>query len=156
MIEPPEIVRTASRTTAVIPLVTTRAEIATVMDAAIAEVHAAILAQGLAPAGPLFSFHHRRPTDTFEFEVGFPVEREIVPAGRVRPGRLPEARVVRTTYRGPYEGLGEAWGEFVRWIEARALPAQDRFWEAYVSGPESGPDPATWRTELVRVLEPES
>jgi len=25
-------------------------------------------------------------------------------------------------------------------------------WEVYVAGPESGPDPATWRTELNRPL----
>lgn len=156
MIDPPEIVRTAGRTTAVIPLVVTRAEVSKVMPPAIAEVHAAILAQGLVPAGPLFSFHHRRPTDTFEFEVGFPVEREIVPAGRVRPGSLPETRVVRTIHHGPYEGLGDAWGEFVQWIEAHGLRARDQFWEVYASGPASSPDPATWCTELVRVLEPES
>lgn len=30
-------------------------------------------------------------------------------------------------------------------------PAPD-FWESYVTGPESNPDPATWRTELNRPL----
>jgi effector-binding domain-containing protein len=61
-------------------------------------------------------------------------------------------RVARTVYRGPYEGLGTAWGEFNAWIAANGhTPAPD-LWECYVAGPESSPDPATWRTELNRPL----
>ncbi len=57
-----------------------------------------------------------------------------------------------TVYHGPYEGLGPAWAEFDAWIAAeRHAPASD-LWECYVAGPESNPDPATWRTELNRPL----
>ena len=34
------------------------------------------------------------------------------------------------------------------WITAQGhMPGED-LWERYVAGPESNPDPATWRTEL--------
>lgn len=61
-------------------------------------------------------------------------------------------RVARTIYRGPYEGLGSAWSEFDAWIAAHGhTPAAD-LWECYAAGPESSPDPASWRTELDRPL----
>lgn len=90
--------------------------------------------------------------DTFDLEIGVPVLQPVSPAGRVTPGFLPAARVAQTVYHGTYEGLGAAWGEFDAWITAAGhAPALD-FWEAYVAGPESNPDPATWRTQLNRPL----
>jgi effector-binding domain-containing protein len=65
---------------------------------------------------------------------------------------LPAARVLRTTYRGGYEGLGDAWGKFFKWIEIQGLEVQESLWESYLSGPEYGPDSADWRTELNRPL----
>jgi effector-binding domain-containing protein len=154
MIDTPQIVQADEQPAAVIHLVIPRAEIVESMDSAIAEVLSTLAAQGLSPAGPCFSFHMRRPTGTFDFEVGFPVDRPLNPAGRVKMGKLPAAKVARTVYRGGYEGLGAAWGEFCAWLDAEGLNPQDCLWERYVSGPESNPDPATWRTELNRPLAP--
>jgi effector-binding domain-containing protein len=55
-------------------------------------------------------------------------------------------------YRGPYEGLGAAWGELGAWIESEGLGVQDVFWESYIVGPESSPDANDWRTQLNRRL----
>ena len=55
----------------------------------------------------------------FDFEIGVPVSAPFTPAGRVKPGMLPAAKVVRTVYRGAYEGLGDAWGEFDAWIASK-------------------------------------
>jgi len=80
------------------------------------------------------------------------LSRPITSAGRVKMSKLPAAKIVRTTYRGGYEGLGAAWAEFCQWIEAEGLNVQDSLWECYLSGPESSPDPDKWRTELNRPL----
>ncbi len=61
-------------------------------------------------------------------------------------------RVARSVYRGPYEGLGPAWGELDAWIRANEHKPAPDLWEVYVAGPESSADPATWRTELSRPL----
>ena len=61
-------------------------------------------------------------------------------------------RMVRTVYRGPYEGLGAAWGEFDGWIAAQGYEAGADLWECYLAGPESNPDPDAWRTEFSRAL----
>lgn len=66
--------------------------------------------------------------------------------------RLPAAKIVRTTYRGDYEGLASAWGEFCAWIKNEGLQVQDSLWESYVVGPVSSPDPTQWCTELNRPL----
>jgi effector-binding domain-containing protein len=122
------------------------------MGPGIGELRAAIAAQGIAPAGPWFTHHLRMDPDTFDFEIGIPVTAPVTAAGRMKAGQLPATTVARTVFHGNYEGLGAAWGEFGAWIAAeRHTPGAD-LWECYVAGPESSPDPATWRTELNRPL----
>lgn len=152
MLDTPQIIQTEAQLTAVIHLTIPRAEIRNVVGPGIGELMAAIAAQGMPPAGLVFSHHFRMATDIFDFEIGVPVARPVTAAGRVQPGELPARKVTRTIYHGPYEGLGTAWGEFGVWIKAQGhTPAPD-LWECYVTGPESNPDPATWRTELNRPL----
>jgi effector-binding domain-containing protein len=152
MLDQLRVVQTRAQPAAVIRLTIPRAEIRNVMGPAIAEVMATVAAQGMTPAGPVFSHHLRMDPDTFDFEVGVPVATAIPPAGRVQPSQLPGARVARTVYSGPYEGLASAWAEFGKWLAAEGhTPAPD-LWECYVAGPESGPDPAAWRTELNQPL----
>jgi len=76
----------------------------------------------------------------------------VTPTGRVQPGELPAARVARATYRGGYEGLGAAWAELDRWVSEEGHDPAQALWECYVAGPETGPDPAGWITELNRPL----
>jgi effector-binding domain-containing protein len=152
MIDTPQITASAARHTAVIRITVPRADIAKVMGPAIGEVIAAVVAQGVVPAGPVFSHHFRMDPAVFEFEVGVPVPRPIAPAGRVQPGELPAATVARTIYHGHYEGLGAAWGEFGAWIAQNGHTPAQNLWEFYATGPESTPDPAGWCTELNRPL----
>jgi effector-binding domain-containing protein len=89
---------------------------------------------------------------TFDMEIGVPVSEPVEPAGRVMPGELPAGTVARTVYHGGFEGLGGGWSELDAWVAANGhAPAPD-LWECYVAGPESGSDPAAWRTELNRPL----
>jgi len=152
MIEEPQIAQAAAQTTAIIRLTIPRAEIRNVMGPGIGELMAAVAAQGIAPAGPLFSHHLRMDPDTFDFEIGVPVTAPVAAAGRVKPGQLPATKVARTMFHGGYEGLGAAWGEFNAWIAAAGHTPGPDLWECYLAGPESNPDPATWRTELNRPL----
>ena len=155
MLDTPQITQTAAQLTAIIRLTIPREEIRRVMGPGIGEVMAAVAAQGIAPAGPWFTHHLRMDPDTFDFEIGVPVTAAVAAAGRVKPGHLPATKVARTVYHGPYdgpEGLGAAWGEFDAWIAATGHTPGPDLWECYVAGPESDPDPATWRTELNRPL----
>jgi effector-binding domain-containing protein len=122
------------------------------MGPAVAELMAAIEAQGLAPTGPLFNHYLSMDSGLFDFEVGVPVSAPIAPTGRVQPGHLPAARVARATYHGPYEGLHHAWRAFGELARAEGLKPAGGFWECYVVGPGTSPDSTTWRTELNQPL----
>jgi effector-binding domain-containing protein len=152
MIDTPHITQTAAQQTAIIHLTIPRDEIQNVMGPGLSELMAAIAAQGIAPAGPWFTHHLRMDPDTFDFEIGVPVTAPVTAAGRMKAGQLPATKVARTIFHGNYEGLGAAWGEFDAWIAAQGHTPGADLWECYVAGPESNPDPATWRTELNRPL----
>jgi effector-binding domain-containing protein len=152
MIDPPQITQTAAQQTAIIHLTVPRSEIQSVMGPGLGELKAAIAAQGIDATGPWFTHHLKMDPATFDFEICLPVSAPVAPAGRVRPSEWPAMKVARTVYQGKFEGLGNAWSEFGEWIAANGhKPAADLY-ERYLSGPESDPDPATWRTELSRPL----
>jgi effector-binding domain-containing protein len=152
MLDTPHITDTAAQDAAVIRLTIPRADIRHVMGPGIEEIIATVSAQGIGPAGPVFSHHFAMHPDTFDFEIGVPVSAPVTPAGRVKPGQLPAARVVRTVLHGNYDGLPGGWGEFMAWIDKEGLVKAPDLWEVYVKGPHSDPDPSTWRTELNQPL----
>lgn len=152
MLESPQIMTLPAQISAVIHVTVPRAEIRNVMGPGYQELLAGLAAQGIAPAGPWFTHHFRMDPDVFDFEIGMPVATPPAPAGRLQPGQRPALTVARAVYHGGYEGLGAAWGEFEAWLTAAGHATTPDLWESYTAGPESGPDPATWRTELIRPL----
>ncbi|MCW3480958.1 GyrI-like domain-containing protein [Neisseriaceae bacterium JH1-16] len=152
MLDPMQIVEVPRRLAAVIRLTVPREQIQQVMGPAHRELLAAVAAQGVATTGPWFCHHLRLAPALFDFELGVTVATPVAPAGRVQPGELPATTVARTVYHGPYEGLADAWGEFMGRIAAAGYAAAPDLWECYVSGPEASPDPAQWRTEFNRPL----
>lgn len=148
MITTPEIVRSEAVATAVVHLTIPGRDMGRYMDPAIQEVIRAITSQGATILGPMFSYHLRRPSDTFDFEIGFPVSRPITPVGRVVNSRLPAAMVARAVHQGPYEGLAQAWQALQQWVRAQGGGEEGRFWERYLNNPDEVKDPALYRTEL--------
>jgi effector-binding domain-containing protein len=122
------------------------------MHAGLEELSAVLKAQKVAPTGPWFTHHTRRPNETFDFRICFPVDDVVEHTGRVYSGKLEAATVARTVYSGNYTGLPAAWGEFMAWIEANDHEARVDLWERYVVGPETSARPEEWRTELNRPL----
>jgi len=148
----PEVITTQALHTAVIHLVIPGRDMPRYMDPAIQEIMKALKDQGVQPTGPMFSYHHRRPSDTFDFELGFPVVKAIKPMGRVVSGTLPAEKVVRSVYHGPYEELGRAWGELQAWVREQKIAESGRFWECYLDNPAEVEDPKDYRTELNWVI----
>lgn len=148
MISTPEVITTKELLTASIPLVIPGRDMPKYMDPAIGEIIGVLTAQGLHPAGPMFSYHHRRPSDTFDFEIGFPVSNAIKPEGRVVNSKLPAVKVVRSVYQGPYEGLAQAWPALQNWVRANGHGETGKFWESYLNNPDEVKDPKEYRTEL--------
>lgn len=153
MIDTPHITDTAAQLVAFIHLVIPRAEIRHVMGPGISEVLSVVKAQGIGPTGPWFTHHLKMTAEAFDFQICVPVSSSVTPSGRVQAGELAARKnVARTIYHGPYEGMAEAWGEFMAWVETNGHKPAPDLWEIYVAGPESSPDPLQWRTELNRPL----
>lgn len=153
MITTPEVVTTQEVITAAIPLVIPGRDMPKYMDPAIQEIIQVLTDQGMQPAGPMFSYHHRRPSDTFDFEIGFPVAKAIREVGRVISSELPAVRVARSVYHGPYEGLPQAWPALQKWVHENGLGGTGRFWECYLNNPNEVNSPSEYRTELNLVVE---
>ena len=149
---PPKIIECEELQTAVIHLTVPRANIADVIDVAVSELTKAFVLHGSHPAGPLYSFHWQPPTDTFDFEVGFPVSQSIQPTGRIKMSRLPAGRVATTIYKGRYEGLAVAWSKFCGHLEAGGLMCGKSSWEYYLVGAESADSPEEFVTQLFKPL----
>jgi len=152
MIEQPHITQTSALPAAVIRITVPRSELQAAMGPGYTELMETLAAQGIPPAGAWFTHHLRMDPEVFDFYIGAPVAAPITPRGRVQPRELPAALVARTVYHGPYEGLPDAWGEFDVWITAQGLSPAPGLWEVYQFGPESGADPAAYRTQLSRPL----
>ncbi len=152
MISTPEILETKTERAAVIRLTIARNEMMKLFGPAVGELMAVLQAQGVTPTGAVFARHYKITDETFDFDVGVGVDKPVAASGRVTPGELPAAKVARTIYSGPYEGLPAGWGEFTAWLKAHGHEQAGDLWEVYNVGPQSTPDPAQWRTELNRPL----
>lgn len=135
------------------------AELPALMDGTFSHLPQALAERGVEIAGPALSQHFRMPTDTCDLEAGLPVRTPLVEPFAldngflVEPGLLPATPVAATSYVGPYEGLGEAWGGFMQAVGERGLQAALPFWEIYVTAPMPGADPSVLRTDLVVALD---
>lgn len=152
MLSEPQILQTVAHDAAVIHLRIPRHEMMKVFGPAVAELMSTLAAQGVEPIGAVFAHHLRMSDDAFDFELGVKVSGDVKPAGRVKPGQLPAAKVARAIYSGPYEGLPAAWAEFGTWMDANGCVRAEDLWELYSVGPQSTPHPENWRTELNRPL----
>jgi effector-binding domain-containing protein len=90
--------------------------------------------------------------DVFDFEIGVPVAATVKQEGRVAPSEWPALRMVRTIYRGPFEGLPAAWGEFDKWNKANGHETDGSVWERYITDPSQEADSSKYETELMRPL----
>lgn len=111
-------------------------------------IAAALAAQDVTPGGPAFALYPEPPGATADLEVGFPTGQPVQADGEVRPGALPGGRMARLVHAGPYEGLPAAWGRLAEWMQQAGATPGRALWEAYLTDPSPGMDPADLRTEL--------
>jgi len=152
MLAPLQILETTAQITAIIHIIVPREEIQAVMGPAIREVFSVLAAQAIPPAGPVFTHHLRIGPQVFDFEVGVTTATRVRPEGRVVAGALPSTTIAQTVYRGGYEQLAAAWGEFDGMLKANGYSLGEDLWERYLAGPESGADTSAWLTELNRPI----
>jgi len=152
MLDTPQITSSKAQASAVIRLAIPFAEMPKHIGPAIGELMALVKAQAIGPASPWYILVHKMDASAIDCDVGVPVSDPVKPAGRVKPGSLPATKVARAVYRGGYEGIPAAWAELDAWVAKNGQKPAGPIWDVYLAGPETGPDPSTWRTELNRAL----
>lgn len=146
----PEIPTVVARRTA-LPM--TQEAMSAFYDSTYTALFPALQAAGITPTGPAFGLHTRMPSHTVDIEAGIPVTAAAtqLPEGlvnSVQPGGL----VAATSYIGPYEGLGQAWSDFLEAVAAAGHTPKLPLWESYVTMPTPDADPSTIRTDLQVLL----
>ena len=130
-----------------------------VIDASLPAVLEHLASVGVEPVGPPFVIYRVIDMEgDLQIEVGWPVASEIPPDDRVTTGTLPAGRYVVGTHVGPYDGLLDANATLQEWAESQGSTwamhgdRWDARFESYLSDPQTEPDPARWRTEIVYLL----
>lgn len=113
------------------------------------EVFDALKDAGVEPSGAPFARYRGAVGETVDVEAGFPVAEPVPVSGELVAGALPAARAVEAVHTGPYDTMRTTYEAIEAWLAEQGLTALDDMWEIYESGPESDPDPATWRTRIV-------
>jgi effector-binding domain-containing protein len=124
----------AKRTAVTLP------EIGSVLGAAFGEVYGSI--GSLAPAGPPFVIYHGMPEGDrpFEIQVCAPVHHAVVPPAGWAVSELPAGAFVSLVHVGPYDGIGSAYENLVRWIPEHGMTIAGAPREVYLSDPATPPE----------------
>ena len=153
MIDAPTITQASAQPTAVVHLTIPKDAIQREMGPAREEVMRTLAEQGATPSGPWFSRHFRMDPAVWDFEVGVPVAAPIAATGRVvELARCPPAAWrARTTAVATRDSVPDG-ASSTPGSATRDCGTEGSLWESYAAGPESGAEPAGWRTELSRPL----
>jgi effector-binding domain-containing protein len=154
----PQIIKTKARHIAFIRVVVPREvtgntnAMKDAIHGAFQELFPVLQAQSIEVTGPWFAHHLRKPTDTFEFEISLPVSSAVTPDGRIEAGITPILEAVQTIYTGPYEGLPDAWHDFLDWTQKNGHNLAEHFYEIYTKGPGQSVESSHYQTELIGPL----
>lgn len=123
------------------------------IGAGLAELYTEVEVAGLHPAGAPAVTYLDAPESgrTMNVDLGVPI---LPGTGKTTPGG--DARVVgrhsrpvaRTIHHGDYTGIHAAYEALDEWIFSHGYRSAGAPTETYLAGPDSEPDPASYRTEV--------
>ncbi|WP_191860342.1 SRPBCC family protein [Hanstruepera ponticola] len=107
----------------------------------------------IAMAGAPFVNYHKwdEENNAVIFSCCIPTTMQVITTENdILTGQLEPFKAVRTTLKGDYENLKEAWDETFKYIENYQLVPTETgpMLEVYLTNPESKPNPADWITEI--------
>jgi effector-binding domain-containing protein len=103
------------------------------------------------PAGPTMFICHdpEYKEKDVDVEAGVPISKSIPDVGRVKVYELPGLeQAACTIYKGPYEGISDAYSALMAWIESNGYQITGPDRELYLTSPADTQDPAEYVTEI--------
>jgi effector-binding domain-containing protein len=83
-----------------------------------------------------------------DVEVCVPIKKSIPGSDRVKVYELPGLEAACIVHNGPYEGISEAYGALMTWIESNGYQVTGPSRELYLTSPQDTRDPAKYVTEV--------
>jgi effector-binding domain-containing protein len=94
-----------------------------------------------------FVAYHNMDMQNLDVEMGFPVSRPFPGNDEVKPGIIPEGKVIFCMYRGAYAGMEPLYGEMSKWMTDNGYEPEIPVYEYYYNDPEF-PE-SEWLTKIV-------
>ena len=104
-------------------------------------------------AGPPFIYYHKwdEANNSVMFSCCVPTTAQVITTeSDILTGQLEPFKAVKTTLKGNYSNLKEAWQNIMEYIPKNGLEftEQGPMLEVYVTDPTQTPNPANWITEI--------
>ena len=116
------------------------------------EIFGYLGSQGITiPAGPtmFICYDPEYKEKDVDVEAGVPINKTIPSAGRVKVYELPGMeQAACAIYKGPYEGIGEAYSAIMAWVENNGYQITGPDRELYLTSPADTDDPNQYITEI--------
>ena len=116
-------------------------------------IYDAIQKEGIDVAGPpcaIYYLVNERKKET-DVAAAVPVRGSIPEFTEFEKVVIPPAKVLSTTYYGPYENMQVPYANLERYLKEHALKKELTI-EEYYSDPSAQEDPAKWKTAIYFVL----
>ena len=118
----------------------TMATIAQAMGEAFGAIMAHVAAGGAQYAGPPFALYPGEMAEEFDVVLCMPVAPGAAAGTGVEVEEVPGGTVVCTMHKGPYAGVGEAYGALQAWMAANGKRPGGAPREVYLNEPGAVPD----------------
>ena len=100
----------------------------------------------------VFVYHHAAdPSAAMRCDFGVEITRGFEGDGEVKQTETPSGEAVIAVYRGPYDGLAEAYDAIETWMTAHARESAGHTWEIYG---DPAPDEQDTETKVLHLLRP--
>ncbi len=113
--------------------------------------------KGIAPSGKPFALYHRwnREKNTVLFSCCVPIRERINTSNNVLVGFLEPHKSFKTTLKGDYRFLNDAWDDAYKNIAELGLKINEKIapFEIYTTGLFQTPNPTKWHTEIYIPIE---
>jgi effector-binding domain-containing protein len=124
----------------------------------IGDVGSYALTHNINRAGAPFVLYHKwdEENDAVIFSTCYPTNSKIsTDDPKILTGQLESFKAVKTTLKGDYSNLEEAWEKTMTYIESNNLQmiAAGPMLESYITDPMLKPNPADWITEIFVAVE---
>jgi len=106
--------------------------------------------KGLQMAGAPFAIYHNPDTSMImDVEAGFPVDKAVQPAGRIKAGEFKAGKIAVAEHVGSFNTVADTYTGIMNWISKNGKQIAGPPSEHYLTDPSVETDTSKWITKIV-------